>query len=264
MGAIHFSIDPRLAALLAGQLGLELFIETGTFKGDSLAAVRPYFRELHSCELSPDLHRAAVERFRDDQAVHCHAGSSGELLSMLAATTVGRPTLFWLDAHWCAAEHAAGAESQCPLLDELQAITPLHADSVVWIDDARYFQAPPPAPLQTRGWPSFQQVLDALRRLSSAHHLVCADDTLLFYPPRITDAVAAHLHTYGADWLAIAHSARLETELRDALARTQQKCDRLRNRLHGRPSRCRRLGRMLKWVKHSFVQAMVHARPNRT
>jgi len=33
MGAIHFSIDPDLAALLVRGLGLLVFVETGTFKG---------------------------------------------------------------------------------------------------------------------------------------------------------------------------------------------------------------------------------------
>jgi len=215
MGAIHFSIDPDLAALLVRGLGLLVFVETGTFKGDSLALMRPLFKELHSCELSPELHAAAVKRFTHDPAIRCHFGSSAERLRNVAAAYDGRPVLYWLDAHWCSADHTAGEESQCPLLEELEAIALLHPDSVVWIDDARYFMAPPPAPLVSLGWPSFQQVLDRLQALSNGHQLVFANDTILFHPRRIGPEIEDYLRHHGADWLAIAHSARLEPELRE-------------------------------------------------
>ena len=231
MGAIHFSIDPSLAALLVERLDLTVFIETGTFAGDSVAAVRTSFNELHTCELSPELHAAATRRFGDDPAVRCHCGSSPDWLRTLGTVQAGRPVMYWLDAHWCSADHAAGHESQCPLLDELEAIAPLHPDSVVWIDDARYFMAPPPAPLEVKGWPTFQQVLDRLRWLSSDHHLVFANDTLLFHPARIGAEIAAHLHAHGADWLAIAHAARLADELRAACEQSRRECDHLREQL---------------------------------
>lgn len=228
MGAIHFSIDPLLTALLATRLELAVFIETGTFEGDSIAAVRPFFRELHTCELSPELHGAATRRFAGDPAVHCHLGPSPDRLRTLSAAHAGHPVMYWLDAHWCAAAHTAGHESQCPLLEELEAIAPLHPESIVWIDDARYFMAPPPAPLEAGGWPTFQQVLDRLRSLSTDHHLVFANDTILFHPARIAAEVAAHLHVHGADWLAIAHAARLTDELRSACDRWKLACDQLR------------------------------------
>jgi hypothetical protein len=210
MGAIHFSIDPDLTKLLVDKLGISSFVETGTFKGDSLASVRHLFRELHSCELSPELHAAACERFREDPDVHCHLGSSGDLLKGLAARFKDRPVLYWLDAHWCSADHTAGAESQCPLLEELEALAPLHKDSVVWIDDARYFMAPPPAPLVSEGWPTFHLVHERLRALSPSdwHHVIFANDTILFFPSAIEAEIDGYLKANGADWLAITHASR--------------------------------------------------------
>ena len=35
MGAVHFSIDPKLVSILQQQLPLTIFVETGTFKGES-------------------------------------------------------------------------------------------------------------------------------------------------------------------------------------------------------------------------------------
>lgn len=212
MGAIHFSIDLKLAELLAKRLGITTFVETGTFHGDSVALVRPLFTEIHSCELSADLHRAASLRFQDDPAIRCHLGSSPAILQSLAAAA-GQPILYWLDAHWCSADHTAGEDSQCPLLEELAAIAPLDPHSVVWIDDARYFMAPPPEPLVSRGWPSFQQVLEHLQRLSPGHHqIIFANDTILFYPAEIEPEIRDYLKSHGADWLAIAHAARMFPE----------------------------------------------------
>lgn len=230
MGAIHFSIDPALAALLATRLEIGVFIETGTFQGDSVAAVRPTFQELHTCELSPELHAAATRRFADDPAVHCHRGSSPDRLRALATIHAHHPVMYWLDAHWCSAAHTVGQETQCPLLEELEAIAPLHPESIVWIDDARYFMSPPTAPLEARGWPTFQQVLDRLQALSADHHVVFANDTILFHPARIAGDVAAYLHTHGADWLAIAHASRLAEELRATCEQLRIECARQRER----------------------------------
>ena len=255
MGAIHFSIDPTLATLLASQLDLAVFIETGTYKGDSVAAVRPVFRELHTCELSPELHAAAKLRFEDDPAVHCHLGSSPDRLRSLAVLHARHPVMYWLDAHWCSGNQTAGQESQCPLLDELEAIAPLHTESVVWIDDARYFTAPPTAPLETKGWPTFQQVLDRLRSLSPAHQLVVANDTLLFHPARASGTIATYLHTHGADWLAISHAARSAAELR-------AECDRLRGQIarHGRHKPRKSLAvRIRRWLTRGRPMALRQA-----
>src|SRR4051794_41025566 len=52
MGAISFSLDEKLLALLSRELPLKLFFETGTFQGESLRIARPFFPECHSVELS--------------------------------------------------------------------------------------------------------------------------------------------------------------------------------------------------------------------
>ncbi|MCW8128819.1 MAG: hypothetical protein KIS92_00415 [Planctomycetota bacterium] len=228
MGAIHFSIDPQLAALLAKHLNLSVFIETGTFKGDSVALARPFFRELHTCELSPELHAAAARRFAEDPAVRCHLGRSPEFLRERVKASPGQPAMYWLDAHWCQADLVAGEAAQCPLLEELDAIAPLHPDSVAWIDDARCFTAPPLAPLRLDDWPTFPQVLERIQKLGPGHRLVFANDTILVYPRAAEAPVSAYLREHGANWLAIAHSARLEGQLRAGIDAYVQEVERLR------------------------------------
>ncbi len=36
MGAVHFSIDPKLVAVFKRHLPLQVFVETGTFEGEAI------------------------------------------------------------------------------------------------------------------------------------------------------------------------------------------------------------------------------------
>jgi hypothetical protein len=214
MGAIHFSIDVNLAELLARELGISTFVETGTFKGDSVALVRSIFSEIHTCELSSELHQAALRRFEADKAVTCHLGSAGDLLKCISQQLVGIQVLYWLDAHWCAGENTAGEESQCPLLEELEAIYPLHPDSVVWIDDARYFMSPPPKPHVSKGWPRWHEVQKKLMWLAGdTHRFVFANDTILLYPNKIDELVYDYLWENGLDMVKVTYAYKEKTEL---------------------------------------------------
>ena len=50
MGAINFSIDTKLIEVLQKKLPLKTFVETGTFEGASITAVKPLFSKLLTIE----------------------------------------------------------------------------------------------------------------------------------------------------------------------------------------------------------------------
>lgn len=209
MGAIYFSINVDLAKILSQQLGIEHFIETGTFNGDTIDSLRLDFKTLDTVELSTELHAAALKRFSNDPSISCHLGDSPLLVKGILNKYPSEPVLVWLDAHWCAGDNTAGEDSQCPLLDEIKAVGLLHEQSILWIDDARYFTAPPPAPLIQKGWPTFQEVLDVLSLAhGGTHELIIADDTILLLPRIAAESVRDYLHHHGADWLKIAHNGK--------------------------------------------------------
>ena len=108
MGAVTFSIDPVLVECLREVLPLATFVETGTFEGETITRMRPYFDEIHSVELSDSHFEAAVERFASYPNVHLHHGDSPEILSRLRPALAEKSVLFWLDAHWCVAASTAG------------------------------------------------------------------------------------------------------------------------------------------------------------
>jgi len=206
VGAVHFSLDPRLARLLQETLRFEVFVETGTGHGDTAAAVRPLFSEIHTIEQDESLHAAASRRFFGDTAVHVHRGDSGRVLPTILPHLGSRAVLYWLDAHATGEALVEGPE--CPLVEELKALSTLSERSVIVIDDARLFLAPPPPPRRPEAWPSLATVLACLGRLSSAHEIMVIDDVFVFLPASVRGAVRDFAHRQGFDWLQAADKAR--------------------------------------------------------
>lgn len=208
MGAISFTIDQALVRELQKLLGFTNFVETGTFRGESLAAVHRLFPHCLSVELSPEYHAAAANRFAAFPQVTVLLGDSPKVLAERRATYAGKPTLFWLDAHWCAAENSAGEKSQCPLLEEISAIGRIDARSAILIDDARLFLGPPPKPHEISAWPTLDAVYNQLRKVSSDHALLHYNDVLVFVPAEILPALRSFLQAHTVNLLTLADKAR--------------------------------------------------------
>ena len=108
--------------------GIRVFIETGTFRGDSLRWVAEHFPnvECHSVDINPLYTWLTRVRLRKYKNVHLHTGDSTEFIKHFLPSLVGKPTLFWLDAHWL---------HDLPLNNELQAIYEICPDPSIFIDD---------------------------------------------------------------------------------------------------------------------------------
>ncbi|MES2935166.1 MAG: glycosyltransferase [Pseudomonadota bacterium] len=202
MGAVNFSLDRKLVEALKEALHLDVFVETGTFQGETINSVKDCFLEIHSVELSAERFEEARARFSQAN-IHLVHGGSTAFLTKLAPTLTNRSTLYFLDAHWCVADNTAGAISQCPLIHEIMAIGRLNKNSLIIIDDARLFLAPPTAPHDISQWPTFNQILEALKSLSENHVVSVINDTILFTPNEIERAVQQYGYEYGIDWLAV-------------------------------------------------------------
>jgi hypothetical protein len=127
------------------------FVETGTFTGEMVAAMRPHFERLISIEMAPALYEAAVRRFAGDARVQLRLGDSGSVLPEVLAA-LDHPAFFWLDGHYMGSG-TARADLDSPVRAELAALL-RHAvrGHLVLIDDARLFTG-------EGGYPT----LDALR-----------------------------------------------------------------------------------------------------
>jgi glycosyltransferase involved in cell wall biosynthesis len=217
MGAVNFSLDSRLVDALQSALKLEVLVETGTFKGDTAAALQGSFDRIISIELSQELWAEAAKRFADQPHVQILQGDSAEQLHTLSPELQSKNALYWLDAHWCVADGTAGELSQCPLLQELQAIDRLNNGSVVLIDDARLFLAPPLAPHEISQWPAFNEIVKALQGLSANHELMIVNDVIAFFPAVAKGALQRYAQAQGMDWLLAANTLRQNQSLVDQI-----------------------------------------------
>lgn len=128
----------RIILGLLARHGLRTFVETGTFKGDTLAAVAATGIRAISVELSPEYFDRANQRFAGKRNVELHQGDADDVLPRIVAT-LQEPALFWLDGHYSAGETAHGALAS-PISAEVQCIldSPIQGH-VMLIDDAHEF-----------------------------------------------------------------------------------------------------------------------------
>jgi hypothetical protein len=118
--------------------GNTVLIETGTYLGDMVSAMADSFDEIHSVELSKDLHDKAKDRFRKNKNIKLYQGDSGEVLAKILSR-LSKPAIFWLDAHYSAGITAKG-KLNTPILEEVELILSHKIKNhVVLVDDSRMF-----------------------------------------------------------------------------------------------------------------------------
>ncbi len=123
---------------LAKEFGLDILIETGTYKGDMIEALKKKFKKLISIELSKFYFQNATQRFKEDNHVEIINGDSGKEVRKLLKK-LSSPALFWLDGHYSGGK-TAKTKLNTPILEELGGILSHKIQKhVVLIDDARLF-----------------------------------------------------------------------------------------------------------------------------
>ena len=118
--------------------GLRTLIETGTYLGSMINAMKGEFDEIISIELDQKLSEMARRRFAGYGHISIVRGDSAEILPKLLQD-VRKPCLFWLDGHYSGGVTAKGA-TETPIVQELLEILRHPVDGhVVLVDDARKF-----------------------------------------------------------------------------------------------------------------------------
>ena len=129
----------------AKKFQLNVLIETGTYRGDTIEATKKYFSEIYSIECGPNLYYEAKKRFTLDNNVHIMLGNSEEILKELLPT-ITQKSLFYLDSHFRYDLDSPQGLPLNPTIGELDAIFSFCPDSVILIDDARLFTGKPEQP----------------------------------------------------------------------------------------------------------------------
>jgi hypothetical protein len=151
-------------------------IETGTYKGDMVQAMKKHFDRVVSFELDPLLHEEARKRFAADQNVSIVLGDSGQILGEHLAS-ITEPCLFWLDGHYSGGI-TAKADLNTPIKNELHQILNHNVSGhVILVDDARCFNG-------EDDYPILQQLKDFILNIKPEWEFSVHDDIIRVHQKR--------------------------------------------------------------------------------
>lgn len=162
MGSVEFGLPKSFFEHCRGMSEYSVFVETGTYLGDSARWASRHFSRVYTIEISWNLHNQAKRALSDLENVTPLFGDSRILLRQLLPDLKGEKCVFWLDGHWSGGE-TYGRFDECPLLEELQVVNQYGSGNIVLVDDARYFLTPPPPPHDPAAWPELSDIVSALQ-----------------------------------------------------------------------------------------------------
>ena len=114
-----------------------IFVETGTYLGETIFEMEKYFKELHTIEIKKELYNKTKSKYNGDK-IHFYLGDSSTMLKNVVSN-LKEKTIFFLDGHWSKGITGRG-EKDCPLLEELSIINQyFDKEAIIIIDDYRDF-----------------------------------------------------------------------------------------------------------------------------
>lgn len=163
----------------------DVFIETGTYMGDTVAYLKNKFSKLISIELSKELAEKAKQRFAGEEKVQIIQGDSATQLSNIL-TAVSTPVVFWLDGHY-SSEFQSGneyiitgkGEKDTPIINELmQIIKHTIKNHIILIDDARLFNG-------EGDYPTREEIGEIVKQNLPRHSLSIKNDIICILPHKL-------------------------------------------------------------------------------
>lgn len=170
------SAKRRHLLALFRERGHDTLIETGTYRGDTVAFFLPHARRIVSVEIDPALHARAQSRFAAHPEVEILLGDALELAPQVLAET-HTPCLLWLDGHFSGSGTGRG-ELEEPVVEILARMRELELPGgmTVVIDDLRRFGREPDVP-------SLDALIDATRATFPGARLSAELDSLVVRAP---------------------------------------------------------------------------------
>lgn len=148
-----------------------MFVETGTYYGDSVAAVKDMYTNVISIEVDETLYKKACARFANDKNVFITYGDCVRKMPEILAT-LQEPAVFWLDGHYSGGETGKG-EIEDPILISLNQIAthPVRGH-VIFIDDARTFDG-------REGRPDISDIFNCIKKVDSRYIIRVQSDIIV-------------------------------------------------------------------------------------
>lgn len=167
-------VKQRTLQSYSKRFGLKILVETGTYYGDMVEAMKDSFDRIYSIELSRELYGKARERFKGATRIELICGDSGVELRNVVSK-LDQPALFWLDGHYSGGDTAKG-DKDTPIYEELnQILDAPDLGHVIIIDDARCFGSDP-------AYPRIRELKHFIQSKRSNVDIVVQDDSIRITP----------------------------------------------------------------------------------
>jgi hypothetical protein len=179
-GAAHL-YKQKTIATYSRTYDLPVLVETGTYLGAMVYAMRNTFRRIYSVELSHGLFIKAQARFRPFPHITILEGSSAAILPQLLHS-ICEPVLFWLDGHYSGGITARG-EKDTPVLSEVRVILQqMKQEFVILIDDARLF-------VGNDGYPTLRELREFVTTSKPDMQFLMDKDIIRIFPRQQYDTI---------------------------------------------------------------------------
>ena len=166
-------IKQKIVKEYGRKFNLDFLVETGTYTGEMVSAVKDNFKDIFSIELSDELCSQAKKKFGDFPNIHILCGDSSKILPEILKSN-RKPCLFWLDAHYSGGITEKGGV-ETPIADELNEIFNHYIDgSVILIDDARCFNG-------EKDYPTLKWVRDYILSRNPSLNIIVENDVIRIY-----------------------------------------------------------------------------------
>lgn len=156
---------------------VNIFIETGTYRGQMIEAVKTNFNTIYSIELDKTIANTAKYIFFKSKNITIINGDSSRVLPKLLKN-IKLPCLFWLDAHY---------SYKTPIIEELKCVLnhsikncfqkhPL--GHVILIDDSRFFTSK----YSKNGYPTIEELKKLVFNINPNLIIKDNNDVIQIYP----------------------------------------------------------------------------------
>jgi hypothetical protein len=166
------SLDINVLNKLVKDHNYSIFIETGTYNGETIFKMEPHFEKLYTVEISPQYHISTKSKYRGNK-IKFILGDSSSVFSQLLPT-IHTNTIFFLDGHWSAGDTGRG-NKDCPLMEECQMIkNKFRHNAILIIDDFRLFGKGPKYNNEVCNWEDISKegILGVLGdRITNVYHI---------------------------------------------------------------------------------------------
>lgn len=183
MGLVNVGAPEKEVDFLMKIMELDVFVEGGTYLGNTARSMSAKFRKVYTIEKSDVIFSKAKQNLKNIPNITMIKGDTRDHLKDIVKNN--NNILFWLDAHWSTGD-TYGAEDECPLIEELKIIFEYPKNYAILIDDARYFLAPPPYPHNFKSWPSMKDIFNTMPQNWS---FIAYEDVIYLYPSKIEESL---------------------------------------------------------------------------